>query len=33
LEAVARDYVDGPDETEFWGTDDLGNAWRVHMPY
>jgi hypothetical protein len=33
LEAVSRDYVDGPNETEFWGTDDIGNAWRVHMPY
>jgi hypothetical protein len=33
LEAAAKDYVDGPDGTEFWGADELGHEWRVHMPY
>ena len=33
LATVCDDYVDGPNETEFWGTDDVGNPWRVHMPY
>ena len=33
LEAAAKDYVDGPTGTEFWGADDLGHEWRVHMPY
>lgn len=33
LAADCDDYVDAPNETEFWGTDDIGNAWRVHMPY
>lgn len=33
LAADCDDYVDAPNGTEFWGTDEDGHGWRVHMPY
>ena len=31
LEAECEDWVKGNDEIEYWGTDDDGNEWRVHV--
>jgi hypothetical protein len=30
---VSDNSNDGNDETEFWGEDDNGNTWRVHIAY
>lgn len=31
LIAMCEDHNDNGDEHEYWGTDDAGNEWRVHV--
>lgn len=33
LVVVCEDWVDAGNVREFWGTDDEGDSWRIHLDY